>query len=231
MKRLVLSGAALFAVLLGSGAALYASGVRFYLPGIDRGYSPVQPIAFSHRLHCSELEMRCLYCHSAADDGRSAGVPAASVCMNCHRYVHVAGLHGGPAAPSDTTPEDAPPEVAQPEGAPAATPVAPELHKLYDAVGFDPATSKYVDGAPVHPIEWIKVHDLPDFVSFDHSRHVRADVACQRCHGPVEGMERVAQVADLTMGWCVNCHRDVNAGAIPELSGRKPSTDCAVCHY
>lgn len=206
MKRLLLQGVALLALFLGLGAVLYARGLRINLPGVDLGYSPLQPIAFSHRLHCGELEMRCLYCHSAADDGRQAGIPAASTCMNCHRFVHASR---GPRDESG---------------------VSLELRKLYGALGFDPLAGDYT-AAQGRPIEWIKVHDLPDFVSFDHSRHVVAGVACQRCHGPIEDMERVAQVSDLTMGWCVGCHREVGAGKIPELSGRAPSIDCAVCHY
>jgi hypothetical protein len=206
---LALHGGVLLAVLLGSGAVLYANGVRLNLPGIDVGYSPAQPIAFSHRLHCGELEMRCLYCHSAATESRHAGVPAASVCMNCHRYVHAAHQPAG--------------------GVGATSEVSPELEKLYSAVGFDLSSNEY--GQSTRPIEWIKVHDLPDFVSFDHSRHVKAGVVCQDCHGPVEQMERVEQKSDLSMGWCVNCHRAVNAGKVHELVGRTPSTDCGACHY
>jgi hypothetical protein len=205
-------GLILLAVLLGSGVVLYASGVRFNLPGVDQGYSPPQPIAFSHRLHAGTLEMRCLYCHSAADESRHAGLPAASVCMNCHRFVHAA--RPAPGSASTTV------------GA-----VSPELRKLYDAVGFDPLTNQYSATGGTRPIEWIKVHDLPDFVSFDHSRHVTAGVACQRCHGPVESMDRITQVSDLTMGWCVNCHREVGVGNVPGLEGRSPSTDCGACHY
>jgi hypothetical protein len=131
--------------------------------------------------------------------------------MNCHRYVHSA------ARPA--------------EGAPAAAPVSVELQKLYSAVGFDPVVGDYATPHEGRPIAWIKVHDLPDFVAFDHSRHVGAGVACRRCHGPVESMERVAQVSDLSMGWCLACHRAVDAGRIPELDGRSASTDCAACHY
>lgn len=211
MRRpLAIHGLTLLAVLIGSGAVLYASGVRINLPGIDRGYSPLQPIAFSHRLHCGEMEMRCLYCHSAADESRHAGIPSASVCMNCHRFVH--------AAPARA-------------GSPAAAPVSAELQKLYTAVGFDPVTGTQDPAEGAGPIEWIKVHDLPDFVAFDHSRHVTAGLACQGCHGPVESMDRITQVSALSMGWCVDCHRAVDAGEVPGLEGRFPSTDCAACHY
>jgi len=208
---LPIQGAVLVAVALGSGALLYASGVRVHLPGVDEGYSPEQPIAFSHRLHSGEMEMRCLYCHSAADESRHAGVPSASVCMNCHRFVHSGRL---PA-----------------EAGLTAAPVSSELLKLYSAVGFDPASGQYDPAHIGRPIEWIRVHDLPDFVSFDHSRHVKANVACQTCHGPVETMDRVVQRSDLGMGWCIDCHREVNADHVPLLEGLRPSTDCAACHY
>jgi len=210
-SSLAIHGAILVAVVLGTGAVLYARGVRVNLPGVDQGYSPEQPIAFSHRLHCGEMEMRCLYCHSAADESRHAGIPSASVCMNCHRYVH-----------SAKRPVE--------EGLTAA-PLSPELQKLYSAVAFDPTTGKNDPAATGKPIEWIRVHDLPDFVSFDHSRHVKAGVTCQTCHGPVETMDRVAQWSDLGMGWCIECHREVNADHVQALEGLRPSTDCAACHY
>jgi len=60
------------------------------------------------------------------------------------------------------------------------------------------------------PISWVKVHVLPDFVRFNHKRHVAAGVECQTCHGPVQEMTTVYQFAPLTMGWCINCHRDNN---------------------
>lgn len=90
-------------------------------------------------------------------------------------------------------------------------------------------------------VSWVKVHNLPDFVYFNHSRHVLSRVACQRCHGNVEEMERVEQAMPLTMGWCLECHRE-RAG-IPTNSFvraakrfselQKPATglDCVSCHY
>ncbi|MCB1049124.1 MAG: cytochrome c3 family protein [Acidobacteria bacterium] len=72
------------------------------------------------------------------------------------------------------------------------------------------------------PIEWVKVHDLPDFVYFSHKRHISAGFACQECHGPIETMEKVWREAPLTMGWCVNCHKsNLDKGA---------SVDCLTCH-
>ena len=77
------------------------------------------------------------------------------------------------------------------------------------------------------PIAWTKVHSLPDFVYFNHSQHVIADVGCRECHGAVETMERVRQEAPLTMGWCIDCHRRRAASHV----GVAPSIDCGRCHY
>jgi uncharacterized paraquat-inducible protein A len=81
------------------------------------------------------------------------------------------------------------------------------------------------------PIEWVRVHDLPDFVRFDHSAHVRKGVACQTCHGPVQDMARVAQVEDLSMGWCVGCHREYTARPPKGMKNVAASVECATCHY
>jgi hypothetical protein len=191
-------------------------GVR--LPGNQQGYEPVQPIAFSHRLHSGEMQISCLYCHSGAEKSRHAGVPAANVCMNCHKYV-TAPL-GAIRAEDD---------LAKKENRQPHRIVSPELEKLYDALALDekmqPASSRKTT-----PIAWVKVHNLPDFATFDHRAHVNAGVTCQQCHGPVETMEQMRQVEDLTMGWCVNCHRDANRVGVVGKSVQA-SIDCSTCHY
>jgi hypothetical protein len=78
--------------------------------------------------------------------------------------------------------------------------------------------AKYVNSK--RPIPWVRIHDLPDHVHFPHLRHVKAGVACQECHGPVETMKTVRQESSLQMGWCLSCHK-----------ARKARVDCAVCHY
>ncbi len=106
---------------------------------------------------------------------------------------------------------------------------SPEIQKLYDAAGLgddmnrDPAKR-------LQPVAWVRVHELPSFVRFDHSRHVVAGVNCRECHGPVERMDRIRQTATLAMGMCVNCHRRVNRTGV---NGRAvhASLDCGVCHY
>lgn len=217
MNRLVTTIVLLAAIAItASLLAARANAVR--LPGDHTGYEPAQPIAYSHRLHAGELQIPCLYCHSNASKGRYAGVPAASVCMNCHSYV---------TAPLGAVREEE--KQAASEGRPARPVVSPELRKLYDALALDESL-KPVAGRTAAPIRWIRVHNLPDFVYFDHRAHVGAGVECQTCHGPVETMERVRQVSDLSMGWCVNCHRE---SARTGFGGRsvRPSIDCSTCHY
>jgi hypothetical protein len=208
-------------LLVGLGYNLLAVTPRianWRLPGDHQGYEPVQPIAYSHRVHAGDLQIPCLYCHFGAERSRHAGVPPASVCMNCHRFV-TAPLGALRA-------ED---EQARLEGRPPRRLVSPELKKLYLALGLDDQMRPDPAVRP-SPIAWVRVHSLPDFVAFDHRPHVAAGVACQTCHGPVETMERVRQVASMSMGWCVNCHRESTAQGI---HGRavQASTDCARCHY
>jgi mono/diheme cytochrome c family protein len=84
---------------------------------------------------------------------------------------------------------------------------SPEIHKIYDALGYDPATQKY-DSTKTHPMQWIRIHNLPDFAYFNHSQHVKVQgLKCQTCHGPVETMKEVYQYSPLTMKWCIQCHK------------------------
>lgn len=198
--------------------ALVSGKHGLHLPGNNQGYAPEQPIAFSHRLHTGELQIDCLYCHYAAEESRHAGVPAASVCMNCHRFV-TASLGAVRA-------ED---KLAGEEKRKPARVVSTELTKLYHALALDESMRRIAE-KDFDPIEWVKIHNLPDFVYFDHRAHVTAGVACQICHGAVEAMERVHQVEDLSMGWCVNCHRQVNQTGIGGVDVNA-STNCGACHY
>ena len=84
---------------------------------------------------------------------------------------------------------------------------SPEIHKIYDALGYDPTTQKY-DSTKMHPMQWIRIHNLPDFAYFNHSQHVKVQgLKCQTCHGPVETMKEVYQYSPLTMKWCIQCHK------------------------
>jgi hypothetical protein len=210
----------LLAVLAVSVVAL-ASHLRGYpFPGNQEGYSPKQPIAFSHKQHAGDLGISCVYCHYNAGKSPHAGIPPATLCMNCHHDVTASAA--AMKAEADNTPGDRVPRPI----------VSKELQKLYDALGYvmDPEKKKLErDPSKVQqPIHWIKVHNVPQYTRFDHRPHVSAGVKCQDCHGPVETMEVIRQSSSLSMGWCVRCHKDHK-----EIEGKKvsPSTDCAACHY
>ena len=202
--RTIVLGIALFFVFLSAAAHLGA----MRLPGNHIGYAPEQPIAYSHRLHAGELGIDCKYCHFGAERSRHAGIPPAEVCMNCHQSV---------TAPfADIRAED---KAAKAEERKAEPVLSPEIQKIYDALALD-AKRRRDETKSLKPIEWKQIHRLPDFAYFDHRSHVTAGVSCQQCHGPVESMERVRQHSDLTMGWCINCHRENDA-----------TLDCGACHY
>jgi hypothetical protein len=212
------SGLLTLLLLTGLAASLLLLAARllgYHLPGNQQGYAPVQPIAFSHQMHAGELQITCLYCHSGAERSPHAGIPAASTCMNCHRFV-TASLEVVRAES----------EQARQEGRPPRRIISAELQKLYDALGLDDQLQPDPRKSQ-HPIAWVRAHNLPAYTRFDHRAHVNAGVECASCHGPVETMERVKQVTDLSMGWCVQCHREQNEAA------SKPSTvtDCATCHH
>jgi cytochrome c7-like protein len=207
------------AVALGFGVlALVPRLGALRLPGNQQGFEPEQPIAYSHRLHAGELQMPCVYCHMGTERSRYAGVPAASTCMNCHRFVT--------ATRAAVRAEEA---KAKAEKRKPRRVISPELAKLYDALGLGPDLKPDPRRTP-KPIQWARVHRLPDFAAFDHRPHVSAGIACQTCHGPVETMERMRQFQTLTMGWCLDCHRT----GVPAKTGTMVvagSTDCASCHY
>ena len=204
-------------VLLVGLTAVGASIGSRRLPDNQQGYSPKQPIAYSHRLHAGELGIDCRFCHSPAEQGRHAGIPSADVCMKCHKYV----TSSFDLLQQEITRADE--EKRKPEVI-----VSPDLRKLYEALGIDDPHKSTADPHAA-PISWIRVHNLPDYVAFDHSAHVTAGVSCEKCHGPVDSMQRIRQFETLSMGWCVNCHREsseqgINGHAV------KASTDCTVCH-
>ena len=107
--------------------------------------------------------------------------------------------------------------------------ISEELEKLYATLEIDDPQELSTE-AKSNSIPWVRVHNLPDYVYFDHRAHVAAGVACQKCHGAVESMERMRQAETLSMGWCVNCHREATEEGI-EGKAVHASTDCAVCHY
>ena len=198
--------------------------------GIDKDYEPIQPIHYSHRIHAGSNGIDCKYCHSAARVSKNAGIPSLNVCMNCHKSI---------SEVSDTT-ATAEHSKAFYDG---------EINKLYAAVGWDKVGQKYT--GKTQPVKWVRIHNLPDFVYFNHSQHVTvAGVECQTCHGPVQTYEIQKQFAPLTMGWCIDCHRKTDVkmegndyytkihdelskkyGVDKLTAAQMGGLECGKCHY
>ncbi len=157
--------------------------------GRTKGYQPEQPIYYSHKVHAGTNQISCLYCHGGAQDSKHANIPSVNVCMNCHMAIKEYG--GEPITREDGSSVNG----------------TAEIKKLYEFAGWNPDAKKYVK--PGKPIEWIRIHNLPDHVYFNHAQHVKVgQQKCQTCHGNIQEMPEVAQFADLSMGWCINCHRE-----------------------
>jgi len=223
-------------VFLLLASAYFAYGWMMQV-GVDQGYAPVQPIHYSHKIHAGDNKIECKYCHSSARVSKHSGIPSLNVCMNCHKSIYE--YTGNPEGPSAE-------DLANGYTNEFYT---GEIKKLYKAVGWDEETQSYT--GETQPVEWVRIHNLPDFAYFNHSQHVSvAGVECQTCHGPVEEMEIMYQHAPLTMGWCINCHRETNVKmegnayyeAIHEELAKKYGVDevtaammggleCGKCHY
>jgi cytochrome c551/c552 len=175
---------------------LFVVGGYFAAKGaIDLGrqtnYQPDQPIYYSHKVHAGLNQINCLYCHGGAWESKHAAIPSVNVCMNCHKAIT---SYNGPALHDD--------EGKEING-------TAEIAKLHAYAGFDPKNAAAWDPSKAKPIPWTKIHNLPDHVYFNHSQHVRAgNVQCQTCHGEITAMDEVKQVSELSMGWCINCHRE-----------------------
>lgn len=209
-------------------SAYFAYGY-FMQIGVDQGYKPVQPIHFSHKIHAGDNKIDCKYCHSSARVSKTSGIPSLNVCMNCHKTI--SEYNGAITAEYNKEFYDG------------------EIKKLYAAVGWDDAEQSYTGES--QPVKWIRIHNLPDFAYFNHSQHVSvAGLECQTCHGPVEEMEIMYQYSPLTMGWCVNCHRETDVkvkdngyyekihaelskkyGVDKLTAAQMGGLECGKCHY
>jgi len=222
----------LFLVVVIGGYVTVSNAINL---GRQQGYTPDQPIKFSHETHAGLHKIECEYCHDGARRSKHAVIPAMNTCMNCHSAIKYGSKYG-----------------------------TAEITKIYAATGYDPTKQKYIEGYDEMDneqlekiyklwitnqytteaglseldkegerlvkeqwegivssltnkqktkiqgaVEWTRIHNLPDHVYFNHSQHVTVgQVECQECHGKVEEMEVLGQSAPLSMGWCINCHRE-----------------------
>ena len=200
--------------------------------GVNQGYEPIQPIHYSHRIHAGENAIDCKYCHSSARVSKHSGIPSLNICMNCHKSIYQVA------------------ENVQQEGLEEyGVDYNKEIQKLYKAVGWDEDEQVYT--GDTQPVKWVRIHNLPDFAYFNHSQHVMVGgIQCQTCHGPVEEMEIMYQYSSLTMGWCINCHRETNVktegnayyekihaelskkyGVDKLTAAQMGGLECGKCHY
>ena len=222
--------------------------------GRQQDYQPLQPIKYSHALHAGEYEIDCKYCHTGAEEGKHSNIPSPNMCMNCHKMIQEGPKHGRK-------------EIAKIYAAIGYNPMKGtyfDLGKTSEKV-YTETFKKFLDkdykedGGSVSqedldavtsmfnkPIEWVRIHNLPDHVYFNHAQHVDAgNVACETCHGDISSMEVVKQHAPLSMGWCINCHRNTEidlgneyydnyeelhkkgTATVEDIGG----TECQKCHY
>lgn len=173
--------------------------------GRQKNYMPKQPIFYSHKVHAGINQVNCLYCHGNAMQSKAATIPAINVCMNCH--LNIKKYEKGP-------------QLFDAEG--NMVDGTAEIAKLYQYAGFDPQKDSKWDPSKAKPIEWVKIHNMPDHVFFSHAQHVNAGkVQCQSCHGEVTAMDEVSQFSELSMGWCVNCHRNTKVNFNKDSTGNK----------
>ena len=217
-------------VFLLLSSAYFAYGYLMQV-GVDQGYMPVQPIHYSHKIHAGANQIECKYCHSSARVSKHSGIPSLNVCMNCHK--NIAEYNGEEDLENGYTKEF----------------YTKEIKKLYAAVGWDEENQQYT--GKTEPVKWVRIHNLPDFVYFNHAQHVQVgQIECQTCHGPVEEMEIMYQYSPLTMGWCINCHRETNVkvedneyytkihealskkyGVEKLTAAQMGGVECGKCHY
>jgi hypothetical protein len=150
---------------LGLVALALGLGINYYFTPkyANVGYQPIQPVAYDHYLHATQLGLDCRYCHTHVDKSGHSNIPATSTCMNCHQHI------------------------------------------LTDSPALAPVRASYESG---EPIPWVKIHNVPGYVYFNHSVHVNRGISCVECHGEVNKMEVVYQAKPLSMSFCLECHRN-----------------------
>lgn len=247
--------------------------------GRQQNYAPEQPIKFSHATHAGLHKIDCNYCHDGARRSKQSLIPAANTCMNCHAAIKKGSTYGTAELTKiyasigynpntdkyienyNEMEEEAIEEIYKKwiednylkdnslttpnDGSRRET--EEQWTEIVNSLTSD--TKIRIQG----PIEWVRIHNLPDHVYFNHAQHVTiGKVECQKCHGKVEDMLVLKQYAPLSMGWCISCHRDTDVKFTDnkyyesykvyheELnSGKRQSVkvedigglDCQKCHY
>ncbi|PSR14161.1 MAG: cytochrome c class I [Bacteroidetes bacterium] len=247
--------------------------------GRQQGYEPSQPIKFSHKTHAGLQQIDCQYCHDGARRSKHSVIPAANTCMNCHKAIKNGSQYGtaeltkiyasvgyDPSTDKYITGYD---QMSQEDQEAIYKKwIADQyvsttggmdddgeqlIEDQWEAIVTALTNEETGDDKIAGPIEWVRIHNLPDHAYFNHAQHVSVGkVECQTCHGQVQEMEVVYQYSPLSMGWCINCHRqtevqfagneyydayenyhkEIQAGTrskvtVEEIGG----LECQKCHY
>jgi mono/diheme cytochrome c family protein len=233
-EKLTSKGMLSFLIFAGVLIGGYTTVNRAVNLGRQKGYQPDQPIKFSHATHAGLNKIDCQYCHDGARRSKHSVIPATNTCLNCHKAVKVGSQYGTAELtkifasagfdPNTNKYIDNYDKMADKDIKAIYTKWIEEQYVAANKLTSVNASAKAagesqwedivasltggVDKKIQGPIEWVRIHNLPDHAYFNHSQHVAVGkVACQTCHGEVEKMEVVAQHAPLSMGWCINCHR------------------------
>lgn len=221
---------AIFALVVLGG---YTTVNRAVALGRQQGYQPDQPIKFSHATHACENQIDCNYCHDGARRSKQSIIPAANTCMNCHKAIKTGSVYGTAEISkifasngfnpntgtyienydklSDKEIEKIFKQWIGDQAKAANATISPqelENRKSNEWQGIVASLTNENKKKIQGPIEWVRIHNLPDHVYFNHAQHVTVGkVACEKCHGDVKKMDVVKQYSPLSMGWCINCHR------------------------
>jgi mono/diheme cytochrome c family protein len=224
-------GFAIFALVVLGGYTTVNNAIAL---GRQQGYQPEQPIKFSHATHAGLQKIDCQYCHDSARKSKHSAIPATNTCMNCHKAIKVGSQNGteeltkiyvsaGYDPNTDKYVENYNSMSMKDVAAIYKKWIAAQAKELNadmtitDAaataerqwINIEQSLTNEKKKDPRGPIEWKRIHNLPDHAYFNHAQHVAVGkVECQQCHGPVETMEVLKQYAPLSMGWCINCHRE-----------------------
>ena len=265
-----------FALVVLGGYTTVNNAIGF---GRQQNYEPEQPIKFSHATHAGLHKIDCQYCHDGARRSKHGVIPAANTCMNCHKAIEKGSQYGTAEITKIFASVGYDPStdkyIENYENLPmdeieaiykkwiSDTYVSDKGLASLDAKGeklvkeqWEAVVASLTNERKSHvfgPIEWVRIHNLPDHVYFNHAQHVTVGkVACQQCHGKVEEMDLVKQYSTLSMGWCINCHRETEVKFADNeyyksyekyhkelASGKREKvtvediggTECQKCHY
>ncbi|HQU51393.1 MAG TPA: c-type cytochrome [Saprospiraceae bacterium] len=271
-------GFAIFALIVLGSYTTVKNGVAL---GRQQNYAPDQPIKFSHVTHAGLNKIDCQYCHDGARRSKHSIIPATNTCMNCHRAIKNGSTYGtaeltkifvaaGFDPNTDKYIDDYESLTNDEIAAIYKKWIGNQYMETAEVASLDADGTRTVEEQWANieesltsdtkpnlqgPIEWVRIHALPDHVFFSHQQHVTVGkLECQQCHGKVEEMPVVRQYSTLSMGWCVNCHRQTEVSSFgdnnyyldsykkyhDELEAGKRTgvtvediggTECQKCHY